>query len=98
MNAPDMQPSTHKQTNLTDVRTLRESARRNVEEGAVTRPFLVATDARRKEVYWAAYDERGVRLGEPAVSRPADIATDAPVVGSGAVLYPDFFPRAVGPE
>jgi tRNA threonylcarbamoyladenosine biosynthesis protein TsaB len=69
-----------------------------VEEGAVDRPFLVATDARRKEVYWAAYDERGVRLGDPAVSRPADMATDAPVVGSGAVLYPDSFPRAVGPE
>ena len=69
-----------------------------VEEGTVDRPFLVATDARRKEVYWAAYDERGVRLGDPAVSRPADIATDAPVVGSGAVLYPEAFPQAVGPE
>src|SRR5689334_24959835 len=41
-----------------------------VGEGAVDRPFLVATDARRKEVYWAAYDERGVRLGDPEVSRP----------------------------
>jgi tRNA threonylcarbamoyladenosine biosynthesis protein TsaB len=69
-----------------------------VDDGTVDRPFLVATDARRKEVYWAAYDERGTRLGDPQVSRPADVATDAPVVGSGAVLYPEAFPRACGPE
>jgi tRNA threonylcarbamoyladenosine biosynthesis protein TsaB len=69
-----------------------------VEEGVVDRPFLVATDARRKEVYWAPYDERGTRIGDPSVSRPADIATDAPVVGSGGVLYADAFPRARGPE
>jgi tRNA threonylcarbamoyladenosine biosynthesis protein TsaB len=69
-----------------------------VEDGVVDRPFLVATDARRKEVYWAPYDERGTRIGDPSVSRPADIATDAPVVGSGGVLYADAFPRARGPE
>ena len=69
-----------------------------VDEGLVDRPFLVATDARRKEVYWAAYDERGARLGNPQVSKPADVATAAPVIGSGAVLYPDAFPHALGPE
>jgi tRNA threonylcarbamoyladenosine biosynthesis protein TsaB len=69
-----------------------------VDDGTVDRPFLVATDARRKEVYWAAYDEHGTRLGDPQVSKPADVATDAPVVGSGAVLYPDAFPHALGPE
>jgi tRNA threonylcarbamoyladenosine biosynthesis protein TsaB len=69
-----------------------------VDEGAVGRPFLVATDARRKEVYWAAYDQDGVRLGDPQVSKPADVATRAPVVGSGAVLYPDAFPHGLGPE
>ena len=37
--------------------------------GAVAGPFVVATDARRKEVYWAAYDAEGVRRGEPAVVR-----------------------------
>jgi tRNA threonylcarbamoyladenosine biosynthesis protein TsaB len=69
-----------------------------VQDGAVEQDFLVATDARRKEVYWAAYDEHGARTGDPSVSRPADIATDAPVVGSGALLYPEAFPRGAGPE
>ena len=38
MNAPDMHPNSPKPT-LTDVRTLRESARRHVEEGAVTEQY-----------------------------------------------------------
>ncbi|HET6939884.1 MAG TPA: tRNA (adenosine(37)-N6)-threonylcarbamoyltransferase complex dimerization subunit type 1 TsaB [Nocardioides sp.] len=65
--------------------------------GAVTGDFVVATDARRKEVYLASYDETGARLEGPAVSRPADAATELPVVGEGALLYPDAFPRAAGP-
>ena len=69
-----------------------------VDTGAVTGPFVVATDARRKEVYWASYDETGARLDGPHVARPADVATDAPVVGAGARLYPEAFPHAVGPE
>jgi len=67
-----------------------------VATGLVTAPFLVATDARRKEVYLASYDEDGSRLEGPVVTRPGDAATDAPVVGPGAVLYPDAFPTAVG--
>ncbi len=62
------------------------------------RAFLVATDARRKEVYWAAYDEGGERLDGPHVSKPAEVATDAPVVGRGALLYPEAFSDPVGPE
>jgi tRNA threonylcarbamoyl adenosine modification protein YeaZ len=70
-----------------------------VDTGAVAgRPFLVATDARRKEVYWAAYDEQGRRLDGPHVSKPAEVATDAPVVGRGARLYPEHFGNPVGPE
>ncbi len=69
-----------------------------VDRGDVAQPFLVATDARRKEVYWASYDERGRRLDGPHVSLPADVATDGPVVGSGARLYPEAFPAAVGPS
>lgn len=61
-------------------------------------PFLVATDARRKEVYWATYDEDGRRLDGPYVSKPREVATDRPVVGRGATLYPEAFPHAVGPE
>ena len=58
---------------------------------------MVATDARRKEVYLAAYDEQGTRLSGPVVDKPEAVATDLPVAGEGAVLYPDSFPRAVEP-
>ena len=39
--------------------------------------FLVATDARRREVYWARYDTHGRRLDGPAVGYPADVAETA---------------------
>jgi len=68
-----------------------------VDTGAVTGPFVVATDARRKEVFWAAYDEHGTRTSELVVAKPDTLATDAPVVGEGALLYPADFPHAVGP-
>ncbi|MFJ2129813.1 tRNA (adenosine(37)-N6)-threonylcarbamoyltransferase complex dimerization subunit type 1 TsaB [Streptomyces sp. NPDC098085] len=64
-------------------------------------PFAVATDARRKEVYWARYEDFRTRVTEPAVDRPADIAerlAGLPVVGAGAVLYPEAFGDARGPE
>ncbi|MER5792493.1 tRNA (adenosine(37)-N6)-threonylcarbamoyltransferase complex dimerization subunit type 1 TsaB [Streptomyces sp. NPDC001980] len=64
-------------------------------------PFVVATDARRKEVYWAVYEDSRTRLTEPAVDRPADIAEKVaglPAVGAGALLYPDTFPVAHEPE
>ena len=67
-------------------------------DGGIGEPFLVATDARRKEVYWAEYDEQGGRVKGPQVSKPADVATDLPVVGKGALLYPDAFPRGLPPE
>lgn len=69
-----------------------------VATGAVTGEFVVATDARRKEVYLARYDARAERLDGPVVGRPADLATDAPVVGPGGELYPDAFPTRVGPS
>jgi tRNA threonylcarbamoyladenosine biosynthesis protein TsaB len=59
--------------------------------------FVVATDARRKEVYLASYDGDGERLDGPVVGRPADLATDRPAVGEGAVLYPEAFPHPTGP-
>jgi tRNA threonylcarbamoyl adenosine modification protein YeaZ len=50
----------------------------------------VVTDARRKEVYWAAYDEGGEREDGPQVTTP-DVAREAlsgsRVVGDGAQLY-----------
>ncbi len=36
-------------------------------------PYLVATDARRREVYWATYDADGRRLTGPSVDKPADV-------------------------
>ena len=63
-----------------------------VATGAVGGDFLVATDARRREVYLASYDERATRLEGPTVTRPADAASSGPVVGEGAALYPDHYP------
>ena len=59
--------------------------------------FLVATDARRKEVYLASYDSDGRRLEGPIVTRPAEATTTAPVAGVGPSLYPDDFPTAIAP-
>jgi tRNA threonylcarbamoyladenosine biosynthesis protein TsaB len=58
--------------------------------------FVVATDARRKEVYWARYVD-GARVEGPAVNRPAEVAYGGPVVGYGAVLHPEAFPDGRGP-
>jgi tRNA threonylcarbamoyl adenosine modification protein YeaZ len=78
--------------------TLDGIARAARDAGAVAGPFVVATDARRKEVYWARYDADGVRVEGPAVDRPAEIAEQLaglPSVGAGALLYPEAFPGAV---
>ena len=61
--------------------------------------FLVATDARRKEVYWALYDG-GNRIEGPAVDRPDALAAlhpGVPVIGRGAHLYGDVLQAQDGP-
>jgi tRNA threonylcarbamoyl adenosine modification protein YeaZ len=63
-------------------------------EAGLEGPFAVATDARRKEVYWARYDGPLHRTEGPAVDRPGDLpveVTDLPSVGAGAALYPEVF-------
>lgn len=65
--------------------------------GSATGSFLVATDARRKEVYLASYDEQGRRRAGPAVSRPAEVATTERVAGAGPALYPESFPNPLAP-
>ena len=65
--------------------------------GAVTGDFVVATDARRKEVYLATYDGAGRRTSGPVVDKPAALATALATVGEGAILYPDDFPSRPGP-
>ena len=55
------------------------------------KPCVVVTDARRKELYWARYEDK--RIGEPQVSKPEDLLAqfpDSEFVGPGAQLYPDF--------
>jgi tRNA threonylcarbamoyl adenosine modification protein YeaZ len=41
----------------------------------------VVTDARRKEVYWAAYDAAGSRVEGPGVERPEELVAEGPFVG-----------------
>lgn len=55
--------------------------------------LLVATDARRHEVYWARY-RRGARVGEPAVGKPVDVPRDGvdAVAGAGGELYAEVWP------
>jgi len=70
--------------------------------------LVVATDARRKEVYWARYAVGSGAAGEhadpvvaltaPAVCRPADLPAEVrglPVVGRGSLLYPEVFGTAL---
>jgi tRNA threonylcarbamoyladenosine biosynthesis protein TsaB len=67
------------------------------------RAFVVATDARRKEVYWARFDTTAdgvVRGSEPLVAKSEAIAVEVeglPVIGRGGVLYPGSFGRHLGP-
>jgi tRNA threonylcarbamoyl adenosine modification protein YeaZ len=59
---------------------------------------LVVTDARRREVYWAEYDERDERVAGPAVRTPAALADalretgwTGRILGDGALLHRDAF-------
>jgi tRNA threonylcarbamoyl adenosine modification protein YeaZ len=52
---------------------------------------LVATDARRREVYYATYVD-GVRAEGPEVGKPADVTGEFDrVVGEGGLKYGDVF-------
>ncbi len=70
-------------------------------DAGATGDLLVATDARRKEVYLARYvlGERVERVCDPAVERPGDLPEDLralPTVGRGPTLYPELLPNAFG--
>lgn len=63
-------------------------------QAGLTGEFVVATDARRKEVYWARYADARTRVTEPSVDRPGDLTeplAGLTAVGAGAVLYADAF-------
>jgi len=63
------------------------------------REFLVATDARRKEVYWARVRRGRSAPGSPAVGSAASIpgAAGLAVAGRGGQLYPEAFGEVTGP-
>jgi tRNA threonylcarbamoyl adenosine modification protein YeaZ len=69
-----------------------------VTTGTVDGNFAVATDARRKEVYFATYDRDGSRLDGPVVDKPAAVTTELPVAGEGPRFYPEAFPYPVEPS
>ena len=66
--------------------------------------FIVATDARRREVYWAAYSDSidvvvPQRVDGPHVDRAAGIPrAGRPVVGRGAELYTEDLGPMTGPR
>jgi tRNA threonylcarbamoyl adenosine modification protein YeaZ len=60
--------------------------------------FLVATDARRKELYWARYAADGRRITGPEVSSMSELPAGLPVAGQGALLYPETGATPVRPE
>ncbi|MGN6606781.1 MAG: tRNA (adenosine(37)-N6)-threonylcarbamoyltransferase complex dimerization subunit type 1 TsaB [Jatrophihabitans sp.] len=53
--------------------------------------YLVLTDARRREVYWARYDAAGERTGGPDVAAPGAVPLDGltAIAGAGARIYAD---------
>jgi tRNA threonylcarbamoyl adenosine modification protein YeaZ len=67
-------------------------------------PVLVATDARRREIYWAVYAAGGARVTEPAVNRPLDVLDAVArlgvrrAVGDGALRYADVLGLAVADQ
>jgi tRNA threonylcarbamoyl adenosine modification protein YeaZ len=65
---------------------------------AAGREYLVATDARRKEVYWARYTAAGQRILGPAVGQPASLYPAVPAAGEGPLLYPAAFGEPIGPR
>lgn len=75
-------------------------------QSPVDQPVAVATDARRKEIYWALYDSPAAdgsrrRIEGPAVDRPADVShvlAGLPLTGRGITLYAEALGRGTGAE
>jgi tRNA threonylcarbamoyl adenosine modification protein YeaZ len=61
-------------------------------KAAAGREFLVATDARRKELYWARYS------AGPEVAAPVALPAGLPVAGEGAHAYPEVFGEPIAPR
>jgi tRNA threonylcarbamoyl adenosine modification protein YeaZ len=65
---------------------------------AAGREFLVATDARRREVYWARYSPAGQRLSGPGVAAPATLPSSLAAAGEGAIAYPGLLGAPIPPR
>ncbi|HSN42716.1 MAG TPA: tRNA (adenosine(37)-N6)-threonylcarbamoyltransferase complex dimerization subunit type 1 TsaB [Propionibacteriaceae bacterium] len=84
-------------TELHGVCSLDVMAKQWIEAGsAPNADFVIASDARRRELYWARYDASGMRIGDPRVSAP-DVIGSAPLAGPGREVYPELFADAGGP-
>lgn len=59
--------------------------------------FVIASDARRKELYWARYAADGTRVDGPHVSAPTELPAGLPVAGPGRSAFPEVF-CADGPD
>ena len=57
---------------------------------AAGREFIVATDARRREVYWARYSAAGEPLCDPQVNLPAALPPGYPMAGEGPRLHAEL--------
>ena len=62
-------------------------------------PLLVISDARRRQVYWARYDESGARVEGPQLDRPGDlpVASVTRIAGAADALGLPGVPRVVPP-
>ena len=82
----------------TGVGTVADGAADGTAGGTACGDFIVATDARRKEVYWARYTATAQRVRGPEVSVPGELDACCPVAGEGAMLYPAELGAPIGPR
>lgn len=75
------------------VMSLHALAERVLELDEIPEEFIVASDARRKEVYWATYNRQGNLLDGPHVAAAATLPA-LPVYGVGAGIYEEALREA----
>jgi tRNA threonylcarbamoyl adenosine modification protein YeaZ len=66
--------------------------------GTADSDFLVVTDARRREVYWACYRPDGQRVAGPLVGRPAELPAELPVAGEAGLLPAELASQVLEPR
>jgi tRNA threonylcarbamoyl adenosine modification protein YeaZ len=64
---------------------------------AVGEPFLVATDARRRELYWAGFSASGKRTCGPHVGPAGELPGSLPVAGEGGLISAELAGRQIPP-